>query len=142
MDVFQGAGGTLQVHDFNPGEENGLFWTTPVQKSAVEADFARGIASFSLRNFEIDDYGNVVNALTGGKEIATAQLSIDIRWSGTMSRETFSQPAYATPFTVHVAHTGATMSWTAVENGGTIVGHQSTTPDFAIIAMENNGVFF
>lgn len=144
MDVFKVAGGNLQqVHDFNPGEENLLFWTIPVQHSAAAADVGAGTASLSLTNFDIDDYGTVGNALTGGHEIATARLTMNIRWSGVTSRETFSQPTFATPFTVtDLAHTGATMSWTAVENGKTIVGHPSTTPNFAIVATERNGAFF
>jgi hypothetical protein len=147
-----GAGGSQQVHDFNPGEENGLFWTIPLPPDSVDADFEDGRAEMNLRDFEIDDYHDVGTALSGGKEIATARLSLRISWRGITSRQTFVNPsppsafANSTPFALRMARTGATMRWSAVEtlNGTTsrLVGHPSNTPDFAMIGRERNGVFF
>jgi hypothetical protein len=139
-----GAGGTQQVHDFNPAEENGLFWTVPVPEDAAEADLEDGNATFELTNFTIDDYGNAGNALGGGKEIATANLTLRIRWRGLKSRLHASQPGLPTPFDareLQAFNSGATMHWSAVENGHAFAG-KTNTADFAMLARERNGVFF
>jgi hypothetical protein len=142
--VFQGAGGTLQVHDFNPAEENGLFWTIPLHHGDARANFDGGTASLSLRNFEIDDYGNVGNALSGGKEIATAELNVQLHWSGLTRSVSFTNSTLPTRFRadeLQGVNSGATMSWSAVENGAHITG-AANTADFAVLARERNGVFF
>jgi hypothetical protein len=139
--VYVDAGGTQQVHDFNGGEENGLFWTAPIPPGSVNVDVVGGTASLDLHSFKIDDYGTVGHALSGGSEIATARVSVQIRWSGVTQRLTLAEPSLPTPFTAQAAITGATMEWSAVENGTTIVGHASSSPDFALIANEKNGVF-
>jgi hypothetical protein len=135
------------VHDFNPGEENGLFWTVPVQRGVVKADFDVATASLTLDGFDIDDYGNVGNALSGGNEITSARLSLSIRWSGYQSKVQFTNPGLPTPFDareLQSINSGATMHWSATGtwNGvrSTIIG-QPNTADFAVLADERNGVF-
>jgi hypothetical protein len=140
--VFQSAGGTLkQVHDFNPGEENELFWTTPIPPGAARHDFASGLASLTLHSFRIDDYGNVVRALTGQPELATASMSVQMDWSGLVRDVTYSNATLPTPFFAHEKQNVATMSWSAVENGARFSGSPNTA-DFAVIANERNGSFF
>jgi hypothetical protein len=129
------------VHDFNPGEENGLFWTVPLPEDSVDADPDDGAATLTLRNFAIDDYGNVINALSGGHEIASARLSLKIDWRGVIRRTRVVAGSLSTPFAADMAVTGATLRFSAVENGRTFTG-QSNAPDFAMVATERNGVFF
>jgi hypothetical protein len=134
----------LQEHDFNPGEENGLFWTVPLSEDSVDADFEDGTASLTLTRLEIDDYGNVGNALTGGHEIATASMNIRLRWHGPSRFVRFSQLTFPTPFAARELQgvgSGATRSWSAVENGHHFSGNTNTA-DFAMLATERNGVFF
>jgi hypothetical protein len=145
--VFQVAGGNQQVHDFNPGEENGLFWTVPLHAGDVRADFDDATASLTLKRFEIDDYGNVGNALSGGTEIALASLSLSIRWSGFQKIVTYSKVGLPTPFSareLQSVDSGATMSWSAIGTwsgvSSTMVG-QTNTAAFAVLAEERNGVF-
>jgi hypothetical protein len=119
---------------------------------SVEADVEEGEATFKLNGFQIDDYGNVVNALSGGKEIATAKLTLRIDWHRVKRRHDVRNPnppsafAQSTPFATHEAFTGASLSWSAIEtlNGVTshIIGQRSDAADFAIVARERNGVFF
>ncbi|HLZ23680.1 MAG TPA: hypothetical protein VKQ30_16340 [Ktedonobacterales bacterium] len=137
-----GAGGSQQVHDFNPGEENGLFWTIPLVDDDLDLDVHNGGASLVLRDLGFDDYGNVGNALSGGHEIATAKLSVRIVWRGITRRISFADAALPTPFAVRAAFTGAAMEWSAVEGGETITGSRSATPDFAMLGRERNGLFF
>jgi len=142
--VFQGAGGTSQVHDFNPGEEKGLFWTTPIHHGDARADFEDGTASLTLKKFTIDDYGNVGNALSGGKEIATAELNVRLEWSGLTVHKSFSNGSLPTPFRadeLQGVNSGATLSFSAVENGARFSG-AANTADFAVLARDRNGVFF
>jgi hypothetical protein len=145
VDVFVGAGGSQQVHDYNPGEENGLFWTVPIPSSSVDVDVEDATAALGLNNFLIDDYGSVGNAISGGKEIGTAQLSMHIRWGGSAQRFSFVNAGLPTPFKASGFKTKATMRWSAVEtiNGvtHTVTGDKNDS-DFGMIARERNGVFF
>lgn len=141
--MFKSAGGADQVHDFNPGEENGLFWTVPIDEDDVEADFEDGEAELRLKRFTIDDYGNVGNALSGGHEIATAQLTVKLEWRKLGPRKSLSNTSLPTPFQAQerqAVGSGATMSFSAIENGVHFSG-QKNTADFAVLARERNGVF-
>jgi hypothetical protein len=135
-----GAGGSQQVHDYNPAEENGLFWTIPVPGDSVQANAGTGVASFGLTDFTIDDYGNVGNAISGGKEIDTASLTFRIDWSGVKERVSFFNNDIPTPFAMAGALTGATMTWSASEMGGILTG-SANSADFGLVAEETNGVF-
>jgi len=140
-----GAGGSQQVHDFNPGEENGLFWTVPIPNDSVAVDLEDEAATLTLSKFLIDDYGNVGNAITGGKEIGTAELSLHVRWSGPTERFSFVKPDLPTPFRARGVKTGATMRWSAVETIGGVTKTVSGKPNsanFGMVAKERNGVFF
>jgi hypothetical protein len=54
------------VHDFNPGLDNGLFWTVPVPANSLAVDPGSGFASLVVNNLEIEDYFNIGNALIDG----------------------------------------------------------------------------
>jgi hypothetical protein len=145
VDVFVGAGGAQQVHDYNPGEENGLFWTVPIPSSSVHVDLEDGAAALALDNFLIDDYGDVGNAISGGTEIGTAQLSMHIRWGGSAQRFSFVNAGLRTPFRARGFKTKATMRWSAVETIGGVthkVSGDKNEADFGMVARERNGVFF
>jgi len=143
--VFVGAGGSQQVHDYNPGEENGLFWTVPIPSNSVHLDLEDATAALALSNFLIDDYGSVGNAISGGKEIGTALLSMHIRWGGSARRFNVVNGGLPTPFRATGFTTGATMSWSAVETIGGVthtVKGEKNEADFGLVARERNGVFF
>src|SRR5262249_28672239 len=55
----------------------------------------------TLNRFDIDDYGNVGNALSGGHEIASASLSISIRWSAFQQDVAFTNRGLPTAFSAH-----------------------------------------
>lgn len=140
-----GAGGSQQVHDFNPGEENGLFWTVPIPSNSVHVDVGEGTAALALSDFQIDDYGNVGNAISGGSEIGTAKLSLQIRWSHPSQHFNFVNGSVPTPFRAKGFKTRATMNWSAVETIHGVVHTLSgatNSEDFAMVAREKNGVFF
>jgi hypothetical protein len=133
------------VHDFNPGEENGLFWTVPVPSRSVHVDLEEGTAAFALTNFQIDDYGDVGNAISGGKEIGTASLSLQIRWGGSTRRFSVVNAGAPTPFRIKGFRTQATMVWSAIETIGSVthpLSGAANSADFGLVARERNGVFF
>jgi hypothetical protein len=145
VDVFVGAGGSQQVHDFNPGEDNGLFWTVEIPSNSVHVDLDDGTATLALSNFGIEDYHDVANAISGGTEIGTAQLSMHIKWGGSAQRFSFVNAGLPTPFRARGFKTKATMSWSAVETIGGVthtVSGDKNASDFGMVARERNGVFF
>jgi len=72
------VGGRKQIHDFNPGVNpfpDGLFWTMPIPPGSVRVDLDAKTASLDLSHTKIDDYGDVVSALTTDSEIASASMN-------------------------------------------------------------------
>jgi hypothetical protein len=63
MDLFTGAVGSGQTHDFNPGiRPSGLFWTQPVSSDALEVDLEEGEASLALKDIDEEDFHNLHNS--------------------------------------------------------------------------------
>ena len=82
--------------------------------------------------------------MSGGTEIATANLTVRIDWSGLGASNAVSNASIETPFSAQervALNSGATMSWSAIENGAHIVGALNTA-DTAVLARDRNGVFF
>ncbi len=97
-----------------------------------------GLASLNVTNLPIDDYGNVVNALSGGPEV-DAFVSFQMDWSGVQERLNLSTPA--TGFAGEFVHNTATLVWSANEAGFSFAANPQGS-DFAEIGHERNGVFF
>jgi histone acetyltransferase (RNA polymerase elongator complex component) len=93
-------------------------------------------ASLDLSHRKIDDYGNVVNALTNGTEIAHATIDVEVNWSGGTQAT-----ASGSDFSGSYLRGGvATLSWSAKEPGFTF--HSGTgSADFAQFGTEKSGVF-
>jgi hypothetical protein len=117
----------------------------PIPASSVDVDLEDGTAAFALRSFQIDDYGTVGNAISGGSEIGSAKLSLTIRWGGPTQRFSFVNAGLPTPFRAKGVTTGATMSWSAVETIGGVTHPLSGAANsavFGMVARERNGAFF
>jgi hypothetical protein len=84
-------------------------------------------ASLDLSHRKIDDYGNVVNALTNGTEIAHATIDM-----ATASGSDFSGS--------YLRGGVATLSWSAKEPGFTFHSGAGSA-DFAQFGTEKSGVF-
>jgi hypothetical protein len=131
-----------QIHDFNPGVNpfpTGLFWTMPIPPGSVTVDMAGKTASLDLSHAKIDDYGDVVRALTRDSEIAHATFDLELRWHGGTG------PTAIRDATNHFAGeyiTGAaSLKWSAQEPGFEFVSDEGHA-EFARIGRERNGVFF
>ena len=135
-----------QVHDFNPGVHpfpTGLFWTTAIPSHSFDFDFEDAEAELELENFEIDDYGNVVDALTKDKEINTGHINVELNWSGVLKRGNarVSDPATKRKFTTSWINDNASLEWSATEPGFKFRSTSGGT-GFGQIARERNGKFF
>ncbi len=112
----------------------------PLPPGSVHVDKAGAGASLDISHQKIDDYGNVVTALTGGAEIAHATIDVELNWSASgATAATAGAPGGA--FSGSYLRGGvATLSWSAKEPGFTF--HSGTgTADFAQFGTEKSGVF-
>jgi hypothetical protein len=133
---------TSQVHDFNPGiQPSGLFWTTPINRGSVRVDLEDGIASLRLANQDVEDYGNVVNALKDGPS-KPASLSLHASWSNQAGDDLFVTIRNGKQrFRGEYIRNTATLVWSASESGFAFQSDPLAS-DFAEVGHERNGVFF
>ena len=131
-----------QIHDFNPGVHpfpTGLFWTMPIPPGSVRVDLDGKTASLDLSHTKIDDYGNVVRALTTDIEIASATIDVELHWEGgtgpTAIRDVTNQ------FSGEYVTGSATLKWSAKEPGFAFASDEGHA-EFARIGSERNGQFF
>jgi hypothetical protein len=120
---------------------NGVFWTVRLPSRSVDVNLGEGRATMSVQNLRIPDFGDVANALKGGRPIGQAVLGFHINWSGVTERFKNRQASLPTPFAGSFVKNTANMHWTAVEAGKTMVGLQKST-SVTILGHERNGEFF
>jgi hypothetical protein len=132
------VGLTSQIHDFNPGiAESGLFWTTPIDPSDVHVDLAAGVASLHVRDLDVEDYGNVVNALKDGPSVP-ASVDLEVAWSGGHRKRVRNADQ---KFVGEYIRDTATLTWSASEHEF-VFRSDPLNSGFAEIGSERNGVFF
>jgi hypothetical protein len=127
------------VHDFNPGiAESGLFWTAPIDRGSIRVNLGAGSASMHVADLDVEDYGNVVNALQDGPSVE-ATVSFDVSWSGVNERVKIRNRN--TDFAGEFIRNSATLAWSAQETGFSFQS-DPLTAGFATIGHERNGSFF
>ena len=130
---------TSQVHDFNPGiATNGVFWTAPIDRGSVKVNLGKGSASLHVADLDVEDYGNVVNALQDGQSVE-ASVSFDVDWSGVDERVKIRNSN--ADFGGQYVRNTATLTWSAEESGFSFESDPLAS-DFAEIGQERNGAFF
>src|SRR6266481_5601630 len=142
MDLFTGAVGTGQVHDFNPGiRKSGLFWTQPVSEDALEAELEDGTATLGLDDLDEEDYHNLLNALQDGPS-DSASVSFEMRWKSIADPINVTDPIHG--FTGRFQLSTVQIEWSAKAPHFEFVSDpaSSTTNVKAVIGRERNGVFF
>jgi hypothetical protein len=130
-----------QVHDFDPGLDNGLFWTVPVDTNSLFVNPGSGRASLVVKNLEMEDYGNVVNALLDGPS-SSVTVSFEVQWAPGVKH--FKVRDAATEMAGEFNMNTARMVWSAESNG---VAYQSGPIETSSsvsgqVGHERNGVFF
>jgi hypothetical protein len=130
-----------QVHDFNPGLDNGLFWTIPISANSVEVHPGNGKASMVVDNLVIEDYGNVINALLDGPS-DPATVSFEVHWAPGTNRLVVRDPAFGVAG--QFVQNTATMVWSATSAGKRYQsGSENTSFSvFGQVGHERNGVFY
>src|SRR5712692_9025106 len=126
MDLFTGAVGTGQVHDFNPGiRESGLFWTQPVSEDALEVDLAGGTATLAL-----DD-------LDGPSD--SASVSFEMRWKAIAEPMNITDSVHG--FTGRYQISAVQIEWSAKAPRFEFVSDPAgtTTNVSSVIGRERNG---
>jgi hypothetical protein len=144
LDLFNGAVGTNQVHDFNPGirEPGGLFWTVPVPEDALEVNFEAGTATLSLHDFDTDDYGNLENALKDGAEL-DATISFDMKWTAIGKPFNVSDPVHTFAGRFSLAKVDIAWSATVPSTGFSFTSDPaSNVSKKSVFGRERNGIFF
>ncbi|SRR6266567_2321625 len=143
MDLFTGAVGSGQVHDFNPGirDGTGLFWTIPVHESALQVDLPDGTATLTLTNLDQEDYHNLHNALLDGPSDPAA-VSFSMTWTAIAPPMNVTDPVHR--FTGRFMLSTVEISWSATAPGFTFASDPAatTTNVRSVIGRERNGVFF
>ena len=120
---------------------NGVFWTVRLPSDSVHVNLGAGSATMAVRSLHVPDFGTVVNALSGGSPTGHAVVGFDISWSGVTERFRNRQENLPTPFAGSFIKNTATMKWTSVEAGHTMVGSPKST-SITILGHERNGKFF
>ncbi len=130
-----------QVHDFDPGLDNGLFWTVPIDKNSVKVDPGSGRASLVVSDLDMEDYFNVVNALQDGNSNEAA-VSFEVHWAPGIKH--FKVRDEATGMAGEFIRNTATMAWSAESGGQSFVSgpEESSSSLSAQVGHERNGLFF
>lgn len=140
MDLFNGAVGTNQVHDFNPGiRTGGLFWTMPVAEDALQVDFEDGKARLALTDFDLEDYGNLENALKDGPEV-DASVTFNMTWSAKGEQFNVTDPVHK--FAGRYSLANVDIKWSGSTSGFEFSSSPGVTQVKSVFGRERNGIFF
>ncbi|HEX5413857.1 MAG TPA: hypothetical protein VFZ27_18585 [Terriglobia bacterium] len=146
-----------QIHDYNVHvDSNDVFWMVQVDHDDVEVNFDAGSARLRVRGLKLFDDHDLANSLTDGLGLSgelgfpsippvfpvRATVSFDVEWSGIVDRADIHNDAQH--FTGSFLSTGATVSWSAEQEG---FRFQSEAPNpmrnlISVLGREKNGVFF
>jgi hypothetical protein len=110
----------------------------PVDRGSVHINLGDGSAALHVADLDLEDYGNVGNALGDGPSVP-ATVSFDANWSG--AAEQVKIRNHDTGFAGEYVHNTATLTWSASESGFSFTADPLTS-GFAEIGHERNGVFF
>ena len=148
MDLFNGAVGTNQVHDFNPGirDHTGLFWTQPIAGDAVTFNLEHGAATLAADDLDEEDYHNLHNALLDGPS-DPASVSFEMRWQAIERPKNVTVNAtvpVVQRFTGRFSLATVQIEWSATAPGFHFVSDPASTTNNvrSVIGRERNGVFF
>ena len=105
----------------------------------MNVDLSGGTARLNVKNLEVEDYFNVINALVDGPS-SEATVSFNIKWHDVIDRFTVHDPDV--DFEGSFQQTSATVKWSGTnENGDEFTSTVSGDTVFAAIGRERNGVF-
>jgi len=100
-------------------------------------------ARFRMEDLDLEDYFNIVNALTDGAITpeVEATVSFDVRWDHLIRKHRVHNPDQQVEG--RYLQTRAKINWSGSnENGDEFESDKSTQTVFAAVARERNGRFF
>ena len=108
---------------------------------AADVNLHAGTAALESRNQDVEDYGNLLNALEKGPSLP-AEVTYAIRWGNVIQSLDLHDPDKG--FEGEFLVTDADIVWSARQDGFTFVSDPLGTAAtvFAMIGAERNGVFF
>jgi hypothetical protein len=118
-----------------------VFWTIPVPPESLQVDLLNGTGSFHVVDIAVPDYGKIPNGLRHGTS-SPATVSFDIEWRGVTGRSRVNNTAGG--YTAELVTTGATIAWSARQDGFTFTSDPASTSkvtDVTMIGHERNGVY-
>ena len=124
-----------------------MFWTIPVNPYLVDAHWPAAHASFHAHTKEIDDYGNIVNAIVEGPSTSSI-ASFNIEWFDPIKRVTIDATNNAgfggSDWGGHFAEMNATAEWSMRQPGFEFHSDPAATSElvFAFLGHERNGIYF
>jgi hypothetical protein len=134
-------------------DRNDVFWMIPVRHSAVEVDFDGSRASLLVRDLDVFDDHDLANSLTQGLGLPTppipgvfpvrAKVSFDVEWDGALATAQIENNSQN--FKGTFLSTGATISWSAEQNGFRFQSDMPPDPKanlVSVLGRERNGAFF
>ena len=134
-----------QIHDYEPGiQDNGVFWTVPVAPSAITYDLTSGAATYSLHDYDINDYTSFAKSLTG-VVTAPAAVSFDLSLDPSAKQRHYEQVDKANGFRGEYIEGGdAKIAWSSKQDGFEFTSDPANTSVglFSLIGTERIGVFF
>ena len=147
---------TQQIHDYNVHvDRNDVFWMIAVKHDAIDVDFDDGTARLLVRDLDVYDDHDLANSLTQGLGIpmppitgvfpVRAKVSFDVKWNGNLATAHIANNTSPNHFTGDFLSTGATIEWSAEQDGFQFKSDTPADPNanlISVLGREKNGVFF
>jgi hypothetical protein len=131
------------VHDFEPGiKPSGLFWTIPIDRSAVALDSASGKARFHMENVSMPDFHDFFSAIQPSPPSVPGTVSFDVAWTGGGDHSRIRDVTF--DYAGEFISGAATIDFRASVGGSTFASDPQgqVTAGPPGVGRERNGVFF
>lgn len=136
---------TEQVHDWEPGIlPSGLFWTVPVNPSAIVVNPQTGSATLRVANLAVPDFHDFFNSIATTPDPAPvpSHVSFEVTWPGHGAVKEIDDADF--DFSGRFVLSDATIAFTARNDAAGVVYRSNpegqTTSD-AGVGRERNGIF-
>jgi hypothetical protein len=130
-----------KIHDINPGiASNGLFWTVPMPKDALQMSNNGRIVSVHLRDFPVQDQPHFPDT----HPTHAAHISMDLSWQAVGRQMGINDPMNHYRLQFHKANAQVALSVTVPEVGFTFTSDPAPTSEslYAMLGYDRNGHFY
>lgn len=134
-----------QVHDWEPGIlPSGLFWTIPINPSAIIVNPQTGSATLRVNDLAVPDFHDFFNSISPSPHPAPvpSHVSFEVTWPGHGTVKEVDDPDY--DFSGRFVVSDAKISFTARNDGAGVVYRSNPEGQIsfdAAVGRERNGIF-